>query len=93
MKQTYMVKLSHFPSWRMCYISIRYKAKQKYRGMFETQKSGNKTCSGEIGLDIRTHASPEMGQDQVSGEVSVLNRHAAPVANVLRKPHTDMKSI
>ena len=25
-------------------------AKQKYRGMFETQKSGNKTSSGEIGL-------------------------------------------
>ena len=28
-----------------------YRAKQKYRGMFET-----KTISGEIGLDIRTHA-------------------------------------
>ena len=40
--------------------------------MFETQKSVNKTSSGEIGLDIRTHASPKMGQDQVSGRVSVL---------------------
>ena len=29
-------------------------AKEKYRGMFKTQKSGNKT--GEIGLDNRTHA-------------------------------------
>ena len=29
-----------------------FKAKEKYRGMFETQKSGNKTSSGEIGLDI-----------------------------------------
>ena len=28
--------------------------------MFETQKSGNKTSSGEIGLNIRTLASPKM---------------------------------
>ena len=33
--------------------------------MFETQKSGNKTYLGEIGLNIRTHASPKVGQDQV----------------------------
>ena len=39
--------------------------------MFEIQKSGDKTSSGEIGLDIRTHASPKVGQDQVSGGVSV----------------------
>ena len=26
--------------------------------MFEIQKSGDKKSSGEIGLDIRTHASP-----------------------------------
>ena len=39
--------------------------------MFETQKSGNKTSSGEIGLNIRTLASPKVGQDQVSGGVSV----------------------
>ena len=32
-------------------------AKEKYRGVFENQKSGDKTSSGEIGLDIRTHAS------------------------------------
>ena len=31
------------------------KAKEKYRGMFEIQKSEDKTSSGEIGLDIRTH--------------------------------------
>ena len=30
-------------------------AKEKYRGVFEIQKSGDKTSSGEIGLDIRTH--------------------------------------
>ena len=43
------------------------KQKQKYRGMFETQKSGDKTSSGDIGLNIRTLASPKVGQDQVSG--------------------------
>ena len=35
-------------------------AKEKCRGMFETYNSGNKTSSGEIGLDIRTHASPKV---------------------------------
>ena len=64
------------------------KAKEKYRGLFEIQKSGGKTSSGEIGLDIRTHASPKVGQDQVSGGVSVLCWHAAPVAYVLWKPCT-----
>ena len=67
------------------YIYLSSK-KQKYRGMFETQKSGNKTCSGEIGLNIRTLASPKVGQDQVSGGVSVLIWYVAPVANVLWKP-------
>ena len=47
--------------------------------MFETQKSESKTSSGEIGLDIRTHASPKVGQDQVSGGVSVLCWHAANI--------------
>ena len=41
-------------------IDCDVKQKQKYRGMFETQKSGNKTRSGEIGLNIRTHASPKV---------------------------------
>ena len=63
-----------------------FKAKEKYRGMFEIQKSGDKTSSGEIGLDTRTHASPKVGQDQVSRGVSVLCWHAAPVAYVLWKP-------
>ena len=62
------------------------KQKQKYRGMFETQKSGNKTSSGEIGLNIRALASPIVGQDQVSEGVSVLCWHVAPVANVQWKP-------
>ena len=37
-------------------------AKQKYRGMCETQKSENKT--GDSGLNIRTNTIPKMGQDQ-----------------------------
>ena len=52
---------------RTCWKSGQYhlKAKEKYRGMFEIQKSGDKTSSGEIGIDIRTLASPKVGQDQV----------------------------
>ena len=61
-------------------------AKEKYRGIFESQKSGDKTSLGEIGLDIRTYASPKVGQDQVSGGVSVLCLHAAPIAYVPWKP-------
>ena len=50
----------------------------KYRLMFETQTSGSKTSSGEIGLNIRIHASPNVGvgKDQVSAGVSVLCWHA-----------------
>ena len=59
-----------------------------YRGMFEIQKSGDKTSSREIGLDIRTHTSPILGQDQVSRGVSVLCWHATPVAYVLWKTCT-----
>ena len=62
-----------FASYTLTKIDVKMhkcnEAKQKCRGMFENQKSGNKTSSG---LDIRTHASPKVGQDQVSGLVSVL---------------------
>ena len=54
--------------------------------MFETQKSENKISSGDIGLNIRTRASPKVGQDQASGGVSVLCWHATPVSNGLWKP-------
>ena len=64
-------------------LFILLQAKEKYRGVFEIQRSGDKTSSGKIGLDIRTHASPKVGQDQVSGGVSVPCRHATPVADVL----------
>ena len=54
--------------------------------MFKTQKSGNTTSSGEIDLNIRTLASPKVGQDQVSGGVSVPCWHATPVAYILLTP-------
>ena len=47
-----------------------------------------KTSSGEIGLNIRTLASPKVGQEQVPEGVSVLCLRATPVANVLWKPRT-----
>ena len=78
------VKINLYP-YRVHVLDL-VKQKQKYRGMFETQKSRNKTSSGDIGLNIRTLASPKVGQDQVSGGVSVLCWHAAPVANVPWKP-------
>ena len=43
-------------------------------------KSENRTSSDENGLNIRTNASPKMGQDQVSGGVTVPCWLAAPVA-------------
>ena len=46
--------------WAEVVLNV-HSAKQKYRGMFETQKSGNKTNSRETGLNIRTHASPKAG--------------------------------
>ena len=79
----WLLTIFHIP-----YIHFQREAKEKYRGVFEIQKSEDKTISGEIGLDIRTHASPKVGQDQVSGGVSVLCWHAAPVAYVLWKPCT-----
>ena len=73
---------AHQNSLRYSEILWWENAKEKYRGIFEIQKSGDKTSLEEIGLDIRTHASPKVGQDQVSGGVSVLCWHAAPVAYV-----------
>ena len=53
--------------------------------MVEIQKSGDKTSSGEIGLDIRTHASPKVRQEQVSRGISVLCWHDAPVLKTISK--------
>ena len=69
-----------------CHCDTNNKAPRKYRGMVETQMSGDKTSSGGIGLNIRTHTSPKVGQDQVSGGVSVPFRHATPVAHASWKP-------
>ena len=54
--------------------------------MFETKKSGNKTSLGDIGVNIRTHASPKVGQDQVLGGVSVPCQHSTSAADALWKP-------
>ena len=43
-------------------------------------KSGDMTVQGKNGLNIKTNASPKMGQDLASGGVSVLCCLAAPVA-------------
>ena len=45
----------------------------------------NKVVSGELCLNITTLANPKVGLDQVSGGVSVLCWHAAPVASVICK--------
>ena len=66
-------------SFKFNHVWILLKANEKYRGMFEFQRSGDKTSSGEIGLDIRTHASPKVGKGQVSGGISVFCWHAALV--------------
>ena len=52
--------------------------------MFETQKSGNKTSTVEIGLDIRTHASPKVGQDQVSRGVSDMTKRLLKQRKILK---------
>ena len=57
---------------------MKYKGKSEVPRDVRNRKSGDKTSSGEIGLDIKTHASPKVGQDQVPGGVSVLCWHAAP---------------
>ena len=42
--------------------------------------------AGLVQRTLRTHASTRVEQDQVSGGVSALRWHVAPVANVLWKP-------
>ena len=60
--------------------------------MFETQKSGNKTSSGEIGLNIRTLASPKVGQDQVPGGISVLCYMPHPLQMFYGTSRNEVKS-
>ena len=72
-----------------CTLLMSVMCKTEYRGMFETQNSGHKTSSGDIGLNIRTLASPKVGQDQVSGGVSVPCRHATS----LQMPYGNLYSV
>ena len=46
--------VNNFISVDLSSCEEQHEAKEKYREMFETQKSDNKTSSREIGLDIRT---------------------------------------
>ena len=66
------------------FISIRngtvYKQNRSTEGCLKLKMSVDMTNSGKNGLNIRTNASPKMGQDQVSGGVSALCCLAAPVA-------------
>ena len=78
----HLQKIKTFMS-NVCFSREMIEAKEKYRGMFETQKSGNNTSSREIDLDIRKHSSPKVGQDQVSGGVSVPCRHTTTIADAL----------
>ena len=44
-------------------LKVTKQAKQEYREMFETQKSGSKTSSGAIGLNIKTDTSTSWSQN------------------------------
>ena len=68
-------------------VSMRILSKSLQTSKTEIKQNGNKTRSGEIRVNIRTPAKPNVGQDKVSGGVSVLSWLAAPVANVLWQPH------
>ena len=62
----------YVPEWNTHFLyAHNIQVKLKYRGLLGTQKSENKTCSGEIGLNVITHASPKVGKGKVSGGVSV----------------------
>ena len=64
---------------------LGWEAKEKYRGVFEIQKSGDKTSSGEIGLDIRTHASPKVGQDLI-----YIRRNFMQIIIIIRKEQEEI---
>ena len=68
------------------YIVI--KQKRSTEGCSKFKSPETRQVQERLVSDIRTHASPKVGQDQVSGGVSVLCWHAAPVAYVLWKPCT-----
>ena len=55
-------------------------------------KPGSKTSLWAIWLIITTPASPKVGQDKVSGGVSVFRLHVTPIANVQWTPLTKLHS-
>ena len=54
---------------KCCYFSPRCQAKTEVPRDVRNTKSGDKTSSGEIGINIRTLASPKVGHDQMPGGV------------------------
>ena len=56
----YMAALTVFGNVKIFIQERQVKVKQKYRGVFETQRSGDKTSSRGIGLNIRKHASSKL---------------------------------
>ena len=56
------------------------KQNRSTEGCSKLKRSVDMTSSGKNGLNIRTKCKSQMGQDQVSGGVSVLCWLAAPVA-------------
>ena len=66
---------NHFSETTVGCTASYFKAKQKYQGMFETQKSGNKTGSGEICLNIRTLASSKVLQNYMMFILLLLPPH------------------
>ena len=73
--------VKYFELFRLC-----IKQRRSTEGCSKFKGPETRQVQERLGLDIRTHArthaSPKVGQDQVSRGVSVLCWHAAPVAYV-----------
>ena len=59
---------------------MMWEAEYKYRGMFKTQKVRRHDKFGKEWSQHLNKCKSQMGQNQVSGGISVLYRLAAPVA-------------
>ena len=67
------------PTGKCLHVGM-FKQNRSTEGCPKLKRSVDMKCSGKNGLNIRTNASPKWGQDQVSGEISVLCWLAPPVA-------------
>ena len=65
---------------RTLFNARKLKQNRSTEGCSKLRRSVDTTSSGKNGLNIRTNASPKMGQDQVSRGVSVLYWLAASIA-------------